>query len=1840
MSPTPRHFKRVAVLNRGEPLLRFLRTFREYTAERGFPAEVVAVVTDADRYAPLARRCDAVIQLGPALRPTPDGGTVSAYCDKGHVVPALLAAGVDAVWPGWGFASEDPTMVDALADAGITFIGPSAEAMRRLGDKWQSKLLARRCEVPLAPFAALDDHDDAATLEAADGIGYPLMVKASAGGGGRGIRRVDRPETLLDAAASARAEARKAFGDGTLFLEACVTEARHIEVQFAADAYGRAVALGLRDCSVQRRHQKIIEEAPPPTLPAALAETLRQGTVRIAEAAGYQGVGTAEFLYRASTGQLTFLEVNARLQVEHTITELLTGLDLVALQLDLARNLPLPETLRTPPSERGHALEVRLCAEDPERGFAPAPGTVRLFRPPAGPGIRVDGALVEGQTIPAVFDSMIAKIMAWAPTRPQALARLRRALSELEVVVEGGSTNKAFLSTLLDHPEVIAATATTQWLDAAVATGEVRAVSHADEALLAAAALEYRRVRNAVVERFFADAGEGAARTLPAPEAVSVEFRLRSRRVRLQVMEVGHDHYVVGQPGAWHALSFQSHHDHAATMRYADRRHALLFAFAGNAIAVEVDGTLHTVERVAGGQLRAPMPATVVRVLAQEGQAIEAGATLVVLEAMKMEMAITAPTAGRVERVACRAQEQVAQGQLLLSLAATETAQTETPDTWAAPGPSPLSSLSAQGRDAATYVDALPEAEALEAVRALCLAVSSVFAGYDVSPDHLAALEAVLETDLVAAAHPERWRPLAETVVSFADVATVFDRETTETEAEFGALCRWVQRGGAGDEPTVSEALARALRSYRVAHPAADARTRRALTRLATARSHAEAAHRLAARLLGRMIDLSRAGVEVATAPGLVDALSRIAETAQPRYRFVEDAARQALWVVVEQARFEASQAAVSAQLEAMLESGDLTDVTQIRAPLLRTLVERAGHAARTTLPALAVALVRRLDLNPHLVVGEVEQGESTTTVHLGADRAMAVLFDRAAHPAALAAHAVETHAARIEIVVVGERGAEFEAALTQALEGHSTPSSVLTFTWRDARKRLHHATFEPDAEGRLAAVTTLAGVHPAVARRLEWHRLSEFILSPLPELEVPEGVVVVAARGRANPRDERLMVFAEVHDVPEPRDPRTGADRGAWRAFDHAFFQAVNVLREARREGRNRWVWNRLTLVVRPVIDVRPADVSRVALRLRGPTRGSGLEKVVIRARLRDDAAPDGHRSTTFVVRTPSAGRLEVREHGPSDKPVHALTAYEQRLVVSRRLAAVYPYELVRMLVGNSAAAQPPHPDMASGRFEELDLVGEANDLTLTPVSRAPGENTAGIVVGRITHFTATHPEGMTRVFLASDPTRAMGALSEPECRRIVAALDLAEREGLPVEWCALSAGARIAMDSGTENLDWTARVLRRLIEFTEGGGVVHIIVTGVNVGAQSYWNAEATMLMHTRGLLIMTSEGSMVLTGKKALEASGGVAAEDERGIGGFTRIMGPNGQAQYGVPDIAAAYALLFEHYRSTYVRAGERTPRHDPQAATDPPDRDLTQSPYAGPAEHGFQRIGDLFSDTTNPGRKRPFAIREVMRAVVDHGRHLERWRALRDAETAVVWDAHLGGHAVCAIGFESQPIPRTGLVPIDGPDTFTGGTLFPQSSKKVARALNAASGVKPVVVLANLSGFDGSPESMRLLQLEYGAEIGRAVVRFQGPLVFVVVGRYHGGAYVVFSKALNPRLTSLALTGTYASVIGGGPAATVVFPREVGARVEADPRVVAARKLESAARPEERLRLVDALEALRREVTLEKQGELAREFDAIHSVERAVRVGSLDAVIAPERLRPAVIEILDREAGKG
>jgi acetyl/propionyl-CoA carboxylase alpha subunit len=452
-------FRRLLVANRGEIAVRIIRACRD------LGVETVAVYSDVDANALHVRLADRAVRLGPAP-------PSESYLRIDALIAAARASGAEAIHPGYGFLSERAAFARAVEEAGLAFVGPSSDSIDALGDKLHARRLARDAGVDIVPGSLESlpverpDQVDA-IVASADAIGYPLLVKAAAGGGGRGMRRVERAADLPAALVAGSREAASAFGDGSVYLEREIAPARHVEVQLLGDAFGSVIALGERDCSIQRRHQKLVEEAPAPGLDADARRRLHDMAVRIGAAAGLRNAATAEFLL-APGGSFHFLEVNTRLQVEHGVTELVTGIDIVAEQIRIAAGRPLsPEVVRAAAlagEPAGHAIEVRLAAEDPARAFAPTPGRVTRWHLPAGPGVRVDTGIEEGDRIPPDYDNLIAKILVHAPTRHAALDRLRRALDEIEV--GGLQTTLPFHRFVATDPSFRAAELSTDWVAA------------------------------------------------------------------------------------------------------------------------------------------------------------------------------------------------------------------------------------------------------------------------------------------------------------------------------------------------------------------------------------------------------------------------------------------------------------------------------------------------------------------------------------------------------------------------------------------------------------------------------------------------------------------------------------------------------------------------------------------------------------------------------------------------------------------------------------------------------------------------------------------------------------------------------------------------------------------------------------------------------------------------------------------------------------------------------------------------------------------------------------------------------------------------------------------------------------------------------------------------------------------------------------------------------------------------------------------------------------------------------------------------------------------------------
>jgi 3-methylcrotonyl-CoA carboxylase alpha subunit len=620
-------FDSVLVANRGEIAVRIIRTCRELGTKS------IAVYSEADDRAMHRRLADEAYLLGPAP-------AAESYLNVDRLVEVIERSGAEAVHPGYGFLSESAEFARAVQSVGATWVGPPPEAMNAVGHKVRAKELAERASVPTVPgYDGEDDSEDRLEWEA-DRIGYPVLVKASAGGGGRGMRAVERTEDFIEAVRGARREAESAFGDGSVFLEKLVEDPRHVEVQVLGDRRGNIIHLFERECSIQRRHQKVVEEAPSPVLDPNLRASICDAAVRFAAEAGYTNAGTVEFLLDGD--EYYFLEMNARLQVEHPVTELVTGLDLVQLQLAVAKGEPLPLT-QEDVTLRGSAIEARIYAEDEQA--MPSGGLLEAFSPPEGAGIRNDAGFEAGDEIPLDYDAMLAKLIVSAPDRKAAVRRLRRALADYEIL--GPSSNLPLLRRIASNAAFERGQTTTSFLQEHDLTEPQPARFVPREALLLAAAAELHRIPSS-----------------PDPFAAGPWRLLGAATLDYD----GHDVEAARVGSGKYRLSAEGEESIVEVLHYADDRIRALIGeepveagilLQAETVLLSLRGKQHTLRKPtppavdergpgadAAANLTAPMPGTVVKVLVEEGQEVEEGQLLLVLEAMKMEQPVSAPHAG------------------------------------------------------------------------------------------------------------------------------------------------------------------------------------------------------------------------------------------------------------------------------------------------------------------------------------------------------------------------------------------------------------------------------------------------------------------------------------------------------------------------------------------------------------------------------------------------------------------------------------------------------------------------------------------------------------------------------------------------------------------------------------------------------------------------------------------------------------------------------------------------------------------------------------------------------------------------------------------------------------------------------------------------------------------------------------------------------------------------------------------------------------------------------------------------------------------------------------------
>ncbi|MPZ88869.1 MAG: hypothetical protein GEU81_12505, partial [Nitriliruptorales bacterium] len=1425
--------KRVAIVNRGEAAMRVLRAVAEYDRETSAGIRTIALYTDPDAASWFVRDADEVHHLGPATAVDAEGKRRHVYLDRERLLAALAAVRADAVWVGWGFVAEDAEFAQRCEKAGITFIGPPSEVIRRLGNKVTAKELAEEASVPVGTWSGrpVEDAEDAAVL-AAD-LGYPLLIKAASGGGGRGIRRAEREEDLAGALASARAEAELAFGDPTVFLERLVGDAHHVEVQVIGDAYGTVWAAGVRDCSLQRRNQKILEESATVSVPQPLRERMKADAVRLCQESGYRNAGTVEFLYDASSQAYQFMEVNTRLQVEHPVTELTTGLDLVKLQFHVARGGRLEGD---PPPETGHAVEVRLNAEDPERGFAPAPGRLEFLRMPAGPGIRVDTGIAQGDVIAGEFDAMVAKLLAWGRNRAEALARLRRALLETVVIVHGGTTNKAFLLTLLDRPEVIEGRVDTGWLDRLTRSGQ-HVPPHHGSCLVAAAIEAYEADHAAERTRFLRSAARGRPE-LSDELGHQVELRFRGQTYPLIVHRIGPGRYRLDTGGGVVDAALERLNTYERRLELNGSRLKVIADVQGPTYQIELEGVPHRIERDDGGFVRSPAPAVVISFAVAEGDQVATGEPVALIESMKMETTVHAPFPGRVRRLLSAANAQVDAGAPLVQLEPLGVARE--------------GDGAGRVRFDGAYRTAEDDGSVEQRCAALLRSLRSHLLGYDL--DRMTDQRLTYELPAACAALRDDGTVLGlerEILGIYADLGQLSRRSPglgDEEESATGAspreylltYLRSVDRAEEILPERFLNRLRRALQRYDVASLDRTPALEEALVWMYRAFLRLPRLTPAVAAILDRWLARG-AELSAVVGDGLRDLLDRVVDAAEGRAPTVADLARQVRFRLVDQPLLERARQAQYAAMDAAMAAIEQHPARADREELVEQLVAcpqplrplLLRHGLRVDAPdmrevALEVRIkrfyrirdlsdIRFVQRDRHLlgVADYVHEGRmfhlvsayarwedcdgtlAATAGHVaGVERDRRVIVDLTLQ-----------HADRRIPIDVLERKVRLRVGAVPFDRDLHRVDATVTFAGREAQhRRTSHLTFR-QRDGRLEEDPLYRNLHPMLAKRVGVWRLRNFAIERLPSAE---DVYLFLGTGKDNPGDRRLFALAEVRDLIPVMD-RDGRI-AALPHLERMVMESFSAMREylSRQPVGQRPARNRLILDVRPPSTVPPEQWRDLAHRLAPGSAGLDVEKVVVWGQVPDGGG--GFEDAVLHVENVGERGVVVRREPPSDEPVATLNAYRQKVLKTERRGGVYPYELVTRLTPREGAAA----DFPPGEFAEHDLDEEGR---LRPVDRPYGQNTANLVVGLITNRTAKVPEGLRRVIIIGDPSRSLGSLAEPECRRIIAALDLAEALLVPVEWFAVSSGARIAMDSGTENMDWIAAVLRRLIECTQAG-------------------------------------------------------------------------------------------------------------------------------------------------------------------------------------------------------------------------------------------------------------------------------------------------------------------------------------------------------------------------------------------------------------------------------------
>ena len=1553
---------KIAILNRGEAAVRFIHAVKEYNLLNQTQFETIAYYIDAEADALFVKEADHAYALS-ALKNFTKVKAASPYMDIDFMTSSLLSCKADAVWVGWGFLAEDHNFAARLEQEKIILIGPTARAMNLLGDKIKAKELADSAGVLTTPWSGrpLKDADDA--KEQAEKIGYPVILKSANGGGGRGIRKVLDPKNMAAAFEAVSEEIFRFFGNRTIFMEALVVNGRHLEVQTVADYHGNVATFGVRDCSVQRNNQKIIEETPPAGLDPDYMRELEAGSERLLKAAGYQGAGTVEYLYDVDRKEGFFMEVNTRLQVEHPITEELYQVDLVQLQLSVAQGESVADAKTASP--KGHVIEVRLNAEDPDNKFAPTPGLIKRYLPPQLPGIRVDSGIEWGSTIPREFDSMIAKIIAKGPGRTATIARLTRALRELQIEIENGTTNQGFLLELLADDAVKAGGVLTNFVEGFLEKSEFKLKSDWDIAVIAAAVYQYQQKFDQDFENFSEKIRRfSLPRNIPhmgselPVEHDGQKYAFYIRAVGKKTFHIETDNkQLVAEYVDW---------GHEIVLKTNRKKYKLQIIPRAGGLQCEIDGIPYVLPLDAGGSIVAPSPSVVLTVNAKPGDEVAAGDLLLTLEAMKMEMTVTATEPGIVGQIKVKPGEQVAAGQVLVEIESKKDETVEKP-TELAPR------LEFKDLEVGQNHEVLSDIE--DRWNYLLREYRAVFLGFDFTRPVGSILKKLEEF----VAEYSDYRPSFARLIltccqSFATIQKLFQynqqnaNAARESELDECLMHYYLRREDRdkGLPANFLSLLENAIALYPWADKADYEGTTLALFHIYKSHiNHSDQIElvRLSMFSLQRILPECR---NVCTRDELSETLNNLIAVADGRWILV-DAAIHTRYELVDKDSREDSQnqrkQRVAKLLDDVLQKGGSStsekDVIESGHQIISHLVRTETKDPESERKILEI-IAKRFTRDRRFLEGETfaDQGKSVyvarTSKHGESFTTSIKILDEQSFLQDLSwlnGILQQFDQKNLELVLIVRRSTDLSDGKFVTHLEEQPLAAQLCCLGLYSETDYNYYSFGHQ-QGQWQEIRKRRYFSPLRYREMRLDRLEKFES----ELVYHSNMVhVLKLEAIDNPRDQRIFAYVEIPETTIELNEDNAITMVS--NFEYGILEAIQGMREQQARQKRQFFWNRIIVHIGQTHPLKLESLGEYPKTIAPLLKGLGLEKIVIYTKI---AGKQREAIDAEVLFENFATKYTIKGRIPSREALEPLDLYTSKVVSSLRRNSAYPYEIITMLTDSSSEEFP------SGRFEEFDISFDSNgnQQTISVEDRPYGNNVSNIVFGKI--YNMDQGRNLERVIILGDPSRDLGSLAEGECRRVIAAIDIAEKDGIPIEWIPISSGAAIDMATGTENLDWTARVLRRIIEFTQNSGEINLIVSGINVGAQSYWNAEATMLQHTRGILIMTDDGTMVLTGKKALDFSGSVSAEDNIGIGGVEKIMAPNGQAQYRVTDLAAAYQLLFRYYRNSY---GKASSSYAAQKQTmDDTNRDVCDYDYEDGLNQGFKKVGDVLGKA-NAERKK-------------------------------------------------------------------------------------------------------------------------------------------------------------------------------------------------------------------------------------------------------------------------------